>query len=63
MAVGATSLGLSGWLPVPWLELPVGAGIAASTAVVLLYWRRDDVKLLRKVGRREARPDVAELVP
>lgn len=62
IVVGASSFGLAGWLPTPWLELPVGAALAASTAAGLLYWRRDDVKLLRNVGRREARPDVAELV-
>ncbi|MCY1247904.1 hypothetical protein D9M72_612790 [compost metagenome] len=61
LAVGALSLGLPGWLPAPWLELPVGAALAASAAAALLYWRRDDVRLLRKVGR-EARPDVGELV-
>ena len=62
IVVGASSLGLAGWLPAPWLELPIGGALAASTAAGLLYWRRDDVKLLRNVGRREARPDVAELV-
>ncbi|WP_104175180.1 oligosaccharide flippase family protein [Arthrobacter sp. Y81] len=62
LAVGALSLGLVSWLPVPWLELPAGALLAASTAAALLYWRRDDVKLLKEVGR-EARSEVGELVP
>lgn len=62
LAVGALSLGLVSWLPVSWLELPAGALLAASTAAALLYWRRDDVKLLKEVGR-EARSEVGELVP
>jgi PST family polysaccharide transporter len=62
LAVGALSLGLVSWLPVPWLELPAGALLAASTAAALLYWRRDDLKLLKEVGR-EARSEVGELVP
>ena len=62
LAVGALSLVLVGWLPVPWLELPAGALLAASTAAALLYWRRDDLKLLKEVGR-EAPSEVGELVP
>lgn len=62
LAVGALSFGLVSWLPVPWLELPAGALLAASTAAVLLYWRRNDVRLLTEVGR-EARSEVGELVP
>ena len=62
LAVGALSFGLVGWLPAPWLELPAGALLAASTAAVLLYRRRDDIRLLKDVGR-EARSEVGELVP
>jgi PST family polysaccharide transporter len=62
LAVGALPRGLVSWLPVPWLELPAGALLAASAAAMLLYWRRDDLRLLKEVGR-EARSEVGELVP
>jgi PST family polysaccharide transporter len=62
IAVGTSSMGLVSWLPGTWLELPAGAALAAAASGALLYWRRNDLKLLRGVGR-EARPEVAELVP
>lgn len=62
VVVGTVSLGLTGWLPASWMELPAGAALAACAAAALLHRRRHDIRLLRTVGRG-ARTEVGELIP
>jgi hypothetical protein len=62
VVVGTVSLGLTGWLPASWMELPAGAALAACAAAALLHRQRHDIRLLRTVGRG-ARTEVGEQIP